>query len=116
MNFQNDYERLAYYEAKMNYYGSKLEDIDGGDVASQLKLTEEIAALTIQINEKKNTIDNLDKQKKLANTELSKLKKDKTTKETALSKDKSKTEIALKAMSKAGMTIPTVPNITSVLP
>ncbi len=30
MNFKNDYERLAYYEAKMNYYGSKLNDADGG--------------------------------------------------------------------------------------
>lgn len=30
MNFKNDYERLAYYEAKMNYYGSKLNDVDGG--------------------------------------------------------------------------------------
>jgi len=35
MNFKNDYERLAYYEAKMNYYGSKLNDADGGGMFSQ---------------------------------------------------------------------------------
>lgn len=42
MSYTNDAERLAYYEAKMNYYASKMEALEGGS-------DESIAALNARV-------------------------------------------------------------------
>ena len=39
MSYTNDAERLAYYEAKMNYYASKMDALEGGSDESIAKLT-----------------------------------------------------------------------------
>ena len=56
MNFKNDYERLAFYEAKMKYYGAKLNIIEGGTIETQNELNKIILEKEAVIKEHETKI------------------------------------------------------------
>lgn len=110
MQYNNDYERLAYYEAKMNYYGSKLNEFDGGSrqemalLSEAIKVEKENKANYEKNNDvinKRKEVEILENENKAAATAAGKAATAKTAATNAAATAKTAAENATAALTKA---------------